>query len=111
MSKQIKKEKVRGLSRTNSAATSPGRWSVVLPEVRDVAEAPRRSKGPRPGTVDRYGQSDRALYEDMKRLMDKEHISATAAARHLAEKGKIKGGGTPESRARRLQRRYRAEAQ
>ena len=72
---------------------------------------PPRRRGPTPGTVDRYGQSDRALYDDMRRLMSEEQISATAAARQLAEKGKIKGGGTPESLARRLAGRYRAETQ
>jgi hypothetical protein len=109
MSKRIKKEKVRGLSLANSAATPPSPWAVVEWSVRDATEAPRLRKGPKPGTVDRYGQSDRALYEDMKRLIDEERISATAAARVLAEEGKIEGGGSPESLARRLARRYRAE--
>jgi hypothetical protein len=111
MSKRIKKEKVRGLSLTNSAATPPSPWTVVEWSVRDATEAPRYRKGPKPGTVDRYGQSDRALYEDMRRLMRDKHMSATAAARHLADKGKIEGVGTPDSRARRLAKRYVAESQ
>jgi hypothetical protein len=47
----------------------------------------------------------------MKRLINEELKSATAAARVLAEKGKIEGGGSPESLARRLARRYRAETE
>jgi hypothetical protein len=105
MSKRIrKKEKVRGLPLTNSPATPPGPWVVVEWSARDAAEAPRRRKGPKPGTVDRYGHSDRTLYEDMRRLMSEGYISATAAARYLAENGKIEGSGTSESLARRLAR-------
>jgi hypothetical protein len=106
MTKRSRKETILGLPPTNSAATPPGPWTVVLPPGK-----PRRRKGPQPGTVDRYGKSDRALYGDMRRLMGDGRMSATGAARHLAEKGKIEGGGAPESLARRLARRYRAETQ
>jgi hypothetical protein len=111
MSKQIKKEKVRGLSPANSAAASPGRWSVVFPKVRDVAEAPPRRKGPKPGTVDRYKAADRSLYPELKRLMSEQCLTVTAAARQLADDYKVAGIGAPESRARRLARRYTAETQ
>jgi hypothetical protein len=56
--------------------------------------------------VDSFGALDRALYSELERLMREEHMSATAAARQLADEGKVEGGGTPESKARRLSRRY-----
>jgi hypothetical protein len=97
-----KKRTIRGLSPANSAAATPGPWTPVLPL--------RRRKGPAPGTVDRYGASDRALYPKLKRLMRKQSMSATAAARQLADDGKVAGVGSPESRARRLATRYLADS-
>jgi len=68
---------------------------------------PRRRKGPAPGTVDRYGASDRKLYPELERIMREEHKSATAAARQLAEAGQVEGTSiNKESRARRLTKRY-----
>jgi len=67
---------------------------------------PANRRGPIPGTLDRYGKPDRALYPELKRLMDEKQLSATAAANELANTGKVKGIGTPENRARRLVRRY-----
>jgi hypothetical protein len=93
-----RKQAVQGLPVVNSAATPPGPWLVVEP--------PRRRKGPAPGTVDRYGPSDRKLYPELERIMREEQKSATAAARQLAEDGKVKGVGGTESRARRLAKRY-----
>jgi hypothetical protein len=93
-----KKGTLRGLPPANSAATALGPWSPVPP--------PRKRKGPAPGTVDRYGTSDRALYPRLERLMRRQKMSVTAAARQLADDGKVAGVGTPESRARRLARSY-----
>jgi hypothetical protein len=72
-----------------------------------VVEWRHRRKGPVPGTVDRYGASDRKLYPELEQLAEK-CGSVTAAARELAEQGKVAGTGTStkESRARRLAGRY-----
>jgi hypothetical protein len=95
---------------------SPARFEPTEPQSRVTPPAPHatpgkqgnRRRGPARGTVDRYGESDRALFPDMKRLIQ-QHGSANAAARHLAFEEKISGKGTEENRARRLARRYLAE--
>jgi hypothetical protein len=103
MPKQRSKQTIRGLPRTNSNAPSPGPWSVVWTKQ-------RRRKGPEPGTLDRFGGADRALYGDLKRLMSEKKMSLTAAAQELAEAGKVAGDGTTTSRARRLARRFSADS-
>jgi hypothetical protein len=100
MAKRARKGPIRGLPLTNSAAAPPSPWTVV------PLGKPRRRKGPEPGTLDRFGELDRSLYHDLRRLMCEERISVTAAARRLAEEDKVAGIGTPESRARRLAKRY-----
>lgn len=98
------KRKILGLPKTNSAAAPPV-WQVVA-----APSPPRRRKGPAPGTVDRYGASDRALYPELKRLIEKECMSPTAAARQLASDGKVAGVNTSvDSKARRLANRYLAD--
>jgi hypothetical protein len=67
------------------------------------AEQPRR--GPKPGTVDRFGESDQALFPEMERIMREDHKSVHAAALELASR--IEGAGTEASRAKRLASRYR----
>jgi hypothetical protein len=72
--------------------------------------APKRSPrphGPAPGSVDRYGKADRALYPKIERIISKEHKSVHAACQSLASK--IKGTGTPESKAQRVAKRFRKE--
>ena len=93
---------VPGLPRANSATTPPGPFRIVEQPAR-----PRRLKGPEPGTVG-YGRSDRALFKKLERLIPK-HGSASAAARKLVDDGVVEGGGTPESKAHRIARRYIAE--
>jgi hypothetical protein len=66
-------------------------------------------RGPAPNTVDRYGASDRALFDDLERIMRDTSASLRAAATQLADAGRIAGAGSPESRATRLARRYKAE--
>jgi hypothetical protein len=102
MAKRKGKQTVLGLPRASSAATPPGQWLVVGPQ--------RRRKGPEPGTVDRYSELDRKLYPELEQLA-KKCGSVTAAARQLAEQGKVAGTGTSteESRARRLAKRYLAD--
>lgn len=72
-----------------------------------MATAPKRRKGPEPGSVDRFGESDRALFPELERIMRERHISVHAAALELASGGKIKGAGSEASRAKRLASRYR----
>jgi hypothetical protein len=66
-------------------------------------------RGPKPGTVDRYGKSDRALFPEIERMMREGHKSRYGACLELAENGKVKGGGIPESLAKRLARRFKKE--
>jgi hypothetical protein len=73
---------------------------------------PQRRRGPKPGTVDRFGDADRALYPELETLMrGPEKMTASAAALSLASKGRVGGVGTSttESRATRLAGRYRRE--
>ena len=106
MPKRKRTEILHGLPPARSGATPPGPLNVVqcLPSM------PPRRKGPAPGSVDRYSESDRALYPDLKRLMQKQKLSTTAAARQLANDNKVAGIGSLESRARRLARRYLADS-
>jgi hypothetical protein len=55
--------------------------------------------------VNRYGAFDRKLYPELEQLAEK-CGSVTAAARQLAEQGKVAGTGIKESLARRLAGRY-----
>jgi hypothetical protein len=68
---------------------------------------PRR--GPEPGSISRFADDDRALFSAMAHIIQRDSKSSTEAARDLAHERKIKGRGTPESRALRLARLYRKE--
>ena len=70
---------------------------------------PRGRRGPKPGTVDRLGEPDRALFPNIKRIMKKGPTSCHAACIELAEAGKVKGTGTLLNRAKRLAQRFRKE--
>jgi hypothetical protein len=75
-----------------------------------VPESEKRRPGPRPGEVDRFGARDRALYPELKRLVGDDRLSLTAAARRLADEGKIAGHtGVANSLATRLQRRFQKD--
>jgi hypothetical protein len=84
----------------------PG-WKIVDPN----ANLGRRRRGPEPGKVDRFGEADRALYPELRELIPVAG-SVEGAALELARDKKVAGLGTstPESRARRLARRYRKES-
>jgi hypothetical protein len=68
-------------------------------------------RGPARGQVDRYRDTDHALYPELDRLTRDEPIklSINAAALLLGEQGKIAGTGARESRAHRLADRYRKD--
>jgi len=68
---------------------------------------PRR--GPERGAVARFADGDRRLFEEIERIMREESKSLTEAVRDLDCEGKVKGRGTPESRVRRVTRRYLEE--
>jgi hypothetical protein len=68
---------------------------------------PRR--GPIPGTVDRYGSADRALFSEIKKRMKDGSQSLTAVTQELAEEGKVAGAGGRASKATRLAKLYRTE--
>jgi hypothetical protein len=73
--------------------------------------APKPRRGPKKGAINRYAVADRALYPELEALMkqggpDGTKLSATAASSKLAEAGKLAGGGTNESKARRLRGIY-----
>jgi hypothetical protein len=73
-------------------------------EEKSVREA--RPRGPRRGTLNRYGESDRALFNEIEKIMHTEQKSANAAALRLARDGKISGHGSQESLAKRLAGRF-----
>jgi hypothetical protein len=72
-------------------------------------DKPKRRSGPKPGTVRRHDDRDRALFPELEDIMATQHISTSAAARVLDQAGRIGGAGAPESRARRLQKLYARE--
>jgi len=83
--------------------------SLRIPTAATASMDPSRRtrRGPQRGTVDRFGEADRALFPEMYRLVDEDHKSVHAAALELASASKIKGAGTPNSRAQRLAKRFR----
>jgi hypothetical protein len=68
----------------------------------------RPRRGPVPGKLRRYAESDRALFPEMVRIIREQRVSPTEAARQLVEK--IRGSGCEDSKVRRLAKAYsRAE--
>jgi hypothetical protein len=81
----------------------------TAPMLRSQVENRRKPRrGPEPGTVDRFRDSDRALFPELEVLMANGR-SLSAAAGQLADQDKIAGIGGPASRAKRLAARYRRE--
>lgn len=76
------------------------------PTSRSTDGAPQGKRGPKRGSLDRYGDSDRALFPKIEELIRTERVSANAAARWLAKKEQVDGVGDPASRAKRLATRY-----
>ncbi len=71
-----------------------------------VATARKRRRGPEPGSVDRFGESDEALFPEIDRIRRESRKSIHAATLELASAGRIEGTGTEASRAKRLASRY-----
>ena len=74
-----------------------------LVEASAETEKPRATRGPTPGTVDRYGESDRARFPEIEALM-KAGKTLTAATIEIGPT--LEGPATPESKARRLRERF-----
>jgi len=89
-------------------ATQPNERAVAdpAPDDSELVAAKKRVKRQGP---DRYGESDRALFLEMTKLMKEEQLSAEEAAGRLGALGKIKGRGNADSRKHRLAKRYRDE--
>jgi hypothetical protein len=91
----------------SQAGQSEGEISPV-PAGTGMATRPKR-RGPVPGSVDRYGDADRALFPEIDRIVSDQQKSPTAAARILAEQGRVPGDGTEDSKVKRLARLYLKE--
>lgn len=77
--------------------------AIEYPEAPTVGNVqPRKRPGPEPGKLRRYDAADRALFPELERLMKDEGLSKTAAAKKLANEGRITGTSTADSKARRL---------
>jgi hypothetical protein len=63
------------------------------------------TRGPEPGTIDRYGEGRRALFPEIATLMKDERLSVEQAALRLGNR--IPGAGTRESRAHSLAKMFR----
>jgi hypothetical protein len=91
------------------------REAVVPPVIAEgvehgASDAERKTRpGPKPDTVRRYAAADFRLFPELKRIMNKEQKSLTAAALDLAQADRIAGVGTPQSRAKRLAGLYQRE--
>lgn len=87
------------------------RGATPLLAPQDDAAAPvepsaQRRRGPKPGTTG-FNAADRALFPTIKRMLKNGGApSVDAAARILAEEGKVAGRGSIEARATRLARHY-----
>jgi hypothetical protein len=69
----------------------------------------RPRRGPVAGKLSRFGNSDRALFSEIERIMKQGSKSVTEAVRELDYEGKVNGRGSSEARVRRLAKLYRKE--
>jgi hypothetical protein len=65
-------------------------------------------RGPFPGAAEKYGDSDRALFPDLERMM-LEGKSLRAATIALVSANRVPGRGSARGRAERLAARFRKE--
>jgi hypothetical protein len=96
---------------TTSQPVTQASKAVAPPVGHGASDAAQKGPfGPEPGKLRRYEAADRALFTELERIMADEKKSRSAAALDLAKAGKIKGFGTPESRAKRLAELYKRES-
>lgn len=95
----------------------PGSSSRKIYRLDAIADAPRwqssaelrqKKRGPRRGSISRFANDDRALFDEITRALCR-GVSLTAAVRMLENEKKLNGYGTPESRIRRVMRLYKKE--
>ena len=91
------------VDRLGASKEDPPDVRLVTPAV-PTARKPRR--GPEPGSVDRFGDLDQALFPELERIMSELRMSVHGAARKLALEEKVDGVGSQASRAKRLASRY-----
>ena len=90
-----------------SGCSFPGARFSEKPE-RTARRTKPKPRGPTPGRISRFEESDRTLFPEITRLMQSGHLSELEAAKKLAADGKVAGRGGEESRARRLAALYKA---
>jgi hypothetical protein len=54
------------------------------PAVADSAPRTSKRRGPKPGTIDRFGEDDRALFSEITNLKERKNLTAQEAAKKLA---------------------------
>jgi hypothetical protein len=94
---------------TATAAPTPVLSAQAIEPEPRLAEPHKRRRGAAPGKLDRYRESDRALFDELKLMMRDRMMSSTAAANILADQGRVAGIGTEKSRAKRLAERFRRD--
>jgi hypothetical protein len=96
-------------SEVQSAIIHPLERQIEIMEssLRTWLARPRR--GPDPGMIARYADSDRALFDEPGCIMREGSKSVNEAARDLAWQKKVEGRGSLENRARRLAKLFRKE--
>jgi hypothetical protein len=81
--------------------------TALLPFLNQPRPKWKPRRGPKPGTVRRYANVDRKFFPELIELMNKEHMTLTAATQHVAPR--LEGGGTDKSKAARLAKLFRDE--
>jgi hypothetical protein len=94
---------------STSGADRPASEALSEADVKTAAQ--KRRRGPAPGDVDRYADVDRQLFPELEQIMREERRSVSAAAKKLAEAGRVSGPATVYSKGKRLAERYRCERQ
>jgi hypothetical protein len=102
---------LRGIYRNheNSDGRYAGDAAIQINAADLSAHLKRPRRGPKTGAVSRYAEADRALFDEMHRIIRADKVSATEAARQLVGADKVDGIGTDDSKARRLAAAYLAK--
>jgi hypothetical protein len=86
----------------SAAKGAPAEQAASSPPAKTGPE-PKGKRGPKGR---RTAPADRALFDELEAKMRGKGLSPTAAAIELAEEGKVTGGGSADSRGKRLARLY-----
>jgi hypothetical protein len=96
-----------------TALQQPSAGPVVAPSPIGTSPSAKPRRGPAKGSINRYGEADRALFPELEQIRREHHLSLTGAAQRIAEgdiEGKaVLGKGSPLSRAKRLVMRYNVD--